>query len=111
MDWLATKAGQTFVQTNRLTFIVQDNCSIHLSKVVQQRWADWRAQGLFVIFLPPYCSELNPIETQWHQMKTHELAGRMFTYEDEIAEAIVDAMIDRSERGGYTLDSLILNSA
>ena len=68
-------------------------------------------KGLFVLFLPPYCSELNPIEGQWHQLKTHELAGRMFKYEDELAEAIVDGMIDRSRRGNYALDRFILDCA
>ncbi len=109
MDWLATKAAKNFEATGQLTLIVQDNCSIHKSKTVQAAWARWRAQGLFVLFLPPYCSELNPIEGQWHQLKTHELAGRMFEYEDQLAEAIVDGMIDRSIRGNYELDRLILN--
>lgn len=111
MDWLADKAAQTFAQTGRLTFIVQDNCTIHKSKAVQAAWPRWRAKGLFMLFLPPYCSELNPIEGQWHQLKTHELAGRMFEYEDDLSEAIVDGMIDRSIRGGYELDRLILNFA
>lgn len=109
MDWLATKAAKTLSETGQLTFIVQDNCTIHKSKKVQAAWARWRNQGLFVLFLPPYCSELNPIEGQWHQLKTHELAGRMFEYEDELSEAIVDGMIDRSVRGKYELDRLILN--
>ena len=33
----------------------------------------------------------------------------MFEYEDDLAEAIVDGMIDRSLRGEYELDRLILN--
>ena len=111
MDWIAAKANATFIQTGTLTFVVQDNCSIHKSKAVQQRWPTWRRQGLILLFLPPYCSELNPIEGQWHQLKTHEIAGRMFEYEDDLAEAIVDGMIDRSERGGYELDRFIFNLA
>ncbi len=111
MDWMAAKAEVTFADTGQLTVIVQDNCSIHKSKAVQQRWPVWRAQGLILLFLPPYCSELNPIEGQWHQLKTHELAGRMFEYEDELAEAIVDGMIARSECGGYELDRFIFNPA
>ncbi len=111
MDWIAAKANTTFAKTGKLTFIVQDNCSIHKSKAVQQRWPNWRAQGLIVLFLPPYCSELNPIEGQWHQLKNHELAGRMFKYEDDLAEAIVDGMIDRSNRAGYELDRFIFNLA
>lgn len=109
MDWLAIKAAHNFEATGQLTFIVQDNCSIHKSKVVKAAWARWQAQGLFVLFLPPYCSELNPIEGQWHQLKTHEIAGRMFEYEDELVEALVDGMIDRSIKGNYELDRLIIN--
>jgi len=111
MNWVAQKANVTFAKTGTLTFIVQDNCSIHKSKAVQQHWKKWRQQGLIVLFLPPYCSELNPIEGQWHQLKNHELAGRMFEYEDELVEAIVDGMIDRSVRGGYDLDRFIFNLA
>jgi len=109
MDWIAAKANLTFAKTGTLTFIVQDNCSIHKSKAVQKRWPVWREQGVIVLFLPPYCSELNPIEGQWHQLKNHELAGRMFEYEDDLAEAIVDGMIDRSKKGGYDLDRFIFN--
>ena len=111
MDQIAAKAERTFVETQRLTIVVQDNCPIHKSRVVKERWGIWRAQGLVIVFLPAYCSELNPIETEWHQLKTHELAGRMFEYEDEVAEAIIDGMIDRSEAGGYALDHLIINCA
>jgi len=30
--------------------IVQDNGSIHKSKVTQQKWAEWEAQGLYAYF-------------------------------------------------------------
>ena len=109
MNWLASKAAQTYQETARLTFVVQDNGSNHTSRLVKEHWQQWREQGLFFLFLPPYCSELNPIEGQWHQLKTHEIAGRMFDYEDELSEAIVDGMIDRSEKGNYALDRFIFN--
>ena len=35
MDWLASKAAQTFAKTHQLSFIVQDNGSIHKSKAVR----------------------------------------------------------------------------
>ncbi|WP_327194432.1 hypothetical protein [Trichormus variabilis] len=28
---------------------------------------------------------MNPIETQWHQLKTHEIAGQMFDNEYDLA--------------------------
>ena len=111
MDQAAAKAARVFAESARLTLVIQDNCSIHRAVQVQQRWPLWQQQGLFVLFLPPYCSELNLIEGQWHQLKTHELAGRMFDYEDELMEAIVDAIDDRAQRGRYTAEHLVINYA
>ncbi len=45
------------------------------SLLMRQQWSRWQEQRLFVFFLPPYCSQMNPIETQWHQLKSHEIAG------------------------------------
>ncbi|UBF23992.1 IS630 family transposase [Kovacikia minuta CCNUW1] len=75
MDWMADKAAQTLAQTGRITVVVQDNGSLHTSQLVRQQWSRWQEQGLFFFFLPPYCSEMNPIETQWHQLKCHETSS------------------------------------
>ncbi|HEY9781555.1 MAG TPA: hypothetical protein V6D09_15625 [Leptolyngbyaceae cyanobacterium] len=32
-------------------------------------------------YLPPYCCQMNPIETEWHQLKPDEIAGQMFADE------------------------------
>lgn len=81
IDGIAELALETFKTTGRMTGIVQDNGSLHKSNLTRQQWQRWRSQGLFLFFLPPYCCEMNRIEEQWHQLKTHEIAGRMF--EDE----------------------------
>lgn len=103
MDGVAQAAAETPKQTGRLTVVVQDNGPIHTSNLVRQQWARWQEQGLFLFFLPAYCSEMNPIEGQWHQLKTHEIAGRMFDNEYDLALAVMDDMESRSEQGGYTL--------
>lgn len=59
--------------------------------------------GLYLFFLPPYCSELNQIETQWHQLKAHEIAGKIFDNEYDLAKAIMQGMENRSQQGGYVL--------
>jgi len=41
-----------------------------------------KKKDFFFFFLPKYCSEMNPIELEWLQLKRHELAGQMF--EDEL---------------------------
>lgn len=103
MDWVADTAARTLQQTGRLTVIVQDNGPIHTSLLVRQQWARWQGQGLFIFFLPKYCSEMNDIEGQWHQLKAHEIAGRMSENEYDLALAVMDGMETRSEQGGYTL--------
>jgi hypothetical protein len=42
---------------------------------------------------------MNRIEEQWHQLKTHEIAGRMFEDEYDLALAIMDGMEARSVKG------------
>jgi hypothetical protein len=68
------------------------------------------AAGLICVFLPPYCSEMNRIEEQWHQLKTHEIAGQMFEDEYDLAVAIMDGMAARSIKGGYVLERFKFNS-
>jgi len=117
MDWIANKAAQTLAQTGRLTVVVQDNGSLHTSLLVRQQWSRWQEQGLFIFFLPPYCSEMNPYafggakpyETQWHQLKSHEIAGQVFDNEYDLALAVIDGMKARSEVGEYALERFIFN--
>jgi transposase len=77
----ARKAAQTRVQTRADTIIVLDNYSIHKSHQVRAKEREWQSLGLYLFFLPTYSPELNLIEGEWHQIKTHEISGRMF--EDE----------------------------
>jgi putative transposase len=111
MDWLAHKAAQTLGQKGRLTVIVQDNEPLHLSALVQKQWNRWAQKGLFIFFLPKYCSHMNPIEGEWHQLKVHELVGQMFEDEYDLAIAVMDRIQARSLRGDYDLDRFIFNSA
>jgi len=67
MDWVAEAAKTP--ETERLTVVVQDNGSVHTSQVTQQQWQRWQEQGLFLFFLP-YCSQMNRIEEEWHQLNT-----------------------------------------
>lgn len=111
MDWIADKAAQTLAQTGRLTVVVQDNGSLHTSLLVRQQWERWQKQGLLIFFLPPYCSQMNSIEGQWHQLKSHEIAGQMFDNEYDLAIAVMDGMEARSQQGEYMLERFIFKSA
>lgn len=63
-----------------------------------------------MFFLPQCCSEMNRIEEEWHQLKTHEIAGQMFEDEYDLAIAVIDGMEARSVKGGYTLERFMFNS-
>ena len=54
------------VRYPRATVLVLDNHRAHHSKVVSEYLG---MKGYVVSFLPPYSSELNPIETVWSLMK------------------------------------------
>jgi putative transposase len=45
-------------------------------------WKKWESQGLYIFFLPKYCSEMNPIELEWQHIKKDELSGQVF--DDEL---------------------------
>jgi transposase len=111
MNSIAQKSEQTLKQTGRITVIVQDNGSPHTRHLAREHWQQWQSQGLFLFFLPPYSSQMNLIEAQWHQLKTHEIAGRIFDNEYDLANAIIEGMKNRSQQGGWTLERLMFKSA
>ena len=49
--------------------LVLDNGPCHRSRLVQAKRKEWRARGLRLLFLPPYCPHLNRIETLWRRVK------------------------------------------
>lgn len=104
MDEQAQQAAEVMAQSGKIRVIVQDNGPAHTCKVAQAKWDQWEAQGLYLFFLPSYCSEMNPIEDEWHQLKTHELAGRMFEDELDLAYAVIDGVEARGQANGHTTE-------
>jgi transposase len=111
MNWVAEKAAKTFAETGKLTVIVQDNGSLHKSKITQAQWARWEQQGLIMFFLPPYCSEMNPIEGEWHQLKAHGIAGQMFETIYDLGIVIETSIEERYESKDYNVERFIFKSA
>jgi putative transposase len=96
MDVLAERAAQKFKETGRITVLAQDNSSVHKSKLSQAQWYKWHQMDLWLFFLPPYCSELNAIEVEWHQIKAHEICGRMFKDDHELSQGVTNAVESRN---------------
>ncbi len=67
MDEQASHTQGEFEKNGRIRVVVQDNSPTHTRKAVRQKWAEWEAKGLYLFFLPKYCSEMHPIESEWHQ--------------------------------------------
>lgn len=111
LDWQAHQAAQRLAETGQITVIVQDNHPIHTSKAVQSHWPQWQEQGLYLFRLPKYSSQMNLIESEWHQLKTHELAGRMFEDEYDLALAVINGVNARAQRSQRTIERFLFNSA
>ena len=69
-----------------------------------------KQMGLYLFFLPKYCSQMNPIELEWQHLKRHELAGKMFDDELELAYAVIDGVQARGEKGDYSTHRIKFNS-
>ena len=96
-------------RVGRIRVIVQDNGSIHRCSYVQQLWSKWESMGLYIFFLPKYCSEMNPIELEWQHLKKDELAGKMFEDELDLAYTVIDGIQTRGERNNVSTQRVKFN--
>lgn len=97
-------------QTGRVRVIVQDNGPIHRCLEVQQLWSKWEDMGLYIFFLPKYCSEMNPIELEWQHLKKDELASKTFEDELDLAYAVMEGVQRRGDKGNYSTQRVRFNS-
>lgn len=109
LDWLAQKAEIEWQETGKITVIVMDNYSLHKSRIVKAEIPKWESKKLNFFYLPSYSPELNLIEPEWSQIKTHELAGRMFNWEYDLIKAIIDGIENRSQHRGYICERFRFN--
>ncbi|NEO30901.1 MAG: IS630 family transposase [Symploca sp. SIO3C6] len=109
LDKEAEEAARHRTETGRETVIILDNYSIHKSHQVQSQEKAWQESGLYLFFLPTYSPELNLIEGEWHQIKAHEISGRMFEDEYDLVLAVKESLKNRSGQVGYCLQQFKLN--
>lgn len=110
MEYEAILAKQEFFASGRIRVIVQDNGSIHKSLEVQKYWTKWESLGLYIFFMPTYCSEMNRIELEWQQLKKHEISGQMFDDELDLAYAVIDGIDARGEGNNYRTERFKFNN-
>jgi putative transposase len=100
------REAQEAQASGRIRVIVQDNSSIHRAKQVKELWRKWESMGLYMFFLPKYCSEMNPIELEWQHIKRDEIAGRMFEDELDLAYAVIDGVEARGKKRDHPVERI-----
>ena len=63
-----------------------------------------------MFFLALYCSEMNPIEGEWHQLKAHEIVGQMFDNAYDLAMAVEAGVKKRYLAKDFSVSRFIFNS-
>jgi len=97
-------------KTGRTRVIVQDNGSIHQCREVQKLGSKSESMGLYIFFLPKYCSPMNPIELERQHLKKDELSSQTFENELDQAYGVIDSVQARGERGNYSTQPVKFNS-
>jgi putative transposase len=110
MNWQAQKAERKLQEKGQITVIIQDQGSIHVSRVTKEQYKRWEEQGLYIFLLPTYSPELNRIENEWQRIKEDELAGRMFEDEYDLSMAVIEAIENRNERNGLKVERFLFKN-
>ena len=76
--------------------VVLDNCSIHKQEEIEEAI---EAVGAWVLFLPPYAPDLNPMENCWSKVKARLRALKPRTF-DALQAAL--RILRRHHRAGHS---------
>ena len=80
----------TRIDPTKPIVLLLDNASYHRSQAAAATLAFFEDDGLIACWLPPYCSDLNPIERFWEYLKAFACANKLF--------ASVLALVDSARR-------------
>lgn len=75
---------------------VLDNASYHHSHVSEAMIAYYEDRA-WAFWLPPYCSDLNPIERFWKHLKAKACANRLFGHIDEVVNSVVNVLTTQND--------------
>tara|TARA_B100001079_G_C16320599_1_gene474473 strand:- start:8 stop:586 length:579 start_codon:yes stop_codon:yes gene_type:complete len=68
-DCIISAIDALFVDVKKETWLVLDNAPVHRSKYFKLKIDEWKRNNVYILFLPPYSPELNPIEILWRFIK------------------------------------------
>jgi hypothetical protein len=75
--------------------LVMDNAAYHKSASALAALSLFEHR-VMVLWLPPYCSDLNPIELFWRYLKDHACANKLQDNIDEVVNAAVKLMTNQN---------------
>ena len=81
----------TTVTSDKPIVYVLDNASYHHSHVSEAMIAYYEDRA-WAFWLPPHCSDLNPIERFWKHLKAQACANRLFGHIDEVVNSVVNVL-------------------
>lgn len=87
MEYLMTQ-----IATDLPVVLVMDNASYHKSQLSQAMLAYFEDRAL-TVWLPPYCSDLNPIERFWRYLKEQACANRLFKTMAEMLDSVDKVLV------------------
>lgn len=80
------------INPNTKKVIVIDCSSVHKAKIVKEKFEEWEKKNIFIHYLKPYCSELNPIETVWRFLKHKWIAVSDYISKEKLAEKVLNIL-------------------
>jgi len=93
------------VTDDRPIVLVLDNASYHHSTTAQAGFAVFEEQ-LMPLFLPAYCSNLNPIERYWRHLKDSACANRLFPSILTLVDSILANLNHQNDCSSYNRFSI-----
>lgn len=89
------------VDTERPIVYVLDNASYHHSQMSEAMIAYFENVAI-PMWLPTYCSNLNPIERFWKHLKDKACANRLFKDVQEVVDSVVNVLKDQNDLASTT---------
>ena len=84
------------VTSDKPIVYVLDNASYHHSRQSEAMIAYYEDRA-WAFWLPPYCSDLNPIERFWKHLKAIACANRLFQDIGEVVNSVVNVLITQND--------------
>lgn len=79
-------------QRRKPCLIVIDNAPMHRSAAFEAKLKEWEKDGMYLLFLPPYCPELNLIELLWRRLKYEWLPLSAYESFKQLSEVLEETL-------------------